>query len=245
MYITVYLYMSTKILVIDDEEALCEILKFNLEKEGYEVDCAYSAEEALEMDLKDYSLFMVDIMMDKLSGYDFAKAIRNKEATETTPILFCSALSGEDFVVRGLNIGADDYVTKPFVIGEVLARVRAVLRRSGANKKNETAKKEESIYESDITFRDLRIDRNDKVCHLNGERLQLTRTEFDILLFFLTHQNRIYSREEIIQNVWGDDVVVTERTIDTNITRLRKKLGSYDKYIVTRQGFGYGFKEKD
>lgn len=237
--------MSTKILVIDDEEALCEILKFNLEKEGYEVDCAYSAEEALEKDLKDYSLFMVDIMMDKLSGYDFAKAIRNEAATETTPILFCSALSGEDFVVRGLNIGADDYVTKPFVIGEVLARVRAVLRRSGANKKTETAKKEESIYESDITFRDLRIDRNDKVCHLNGERLQLTRTEFDILLFFLTHQNRIYSREEIIQNVWGDDVVVTERTIDTNITRLRKKLGSYDKYIVTRQGFGYGFKEKD
>ena len=105
--------------------------------------------------------------------------------------------------------------------------------------------KNDSIYESDITFHDLRIDRNDKVCLLAGERLQLTRTEFDILLFFLTHQNRIYSREEIIQNVWGDDVVVTERTIDTNITRLRKKLGSYDKYIVTRQGFGYGFKEKD
>lgn len=237
--------MSTKILVIDDEEALCEILKFNLEKEGYEVDCAYSAEEALGMDLKNYSLFLVDIMMDKLSGYDFAKTIRNDEATETTPILFCSALSGEDFVVKGLNIGADDYVTKPFVIGEVLARVRAVLRRSGATRRQEAVAKKDSIYESDITFRDLRIDRNDKVCLLNGERLQLTRTEFDILLFFLTHQNRIYSREEIIQNVWGDDVVVTERTIDTNITRLRKKLGSYDKYIVTRQGFGYGFKEKD
>lgn len=136
-------------------------------------------------------------------------------------------------------------MTKPFVIGEVLARVRAVLRRSGAARKNDAAAKKDSIYESDITFHDLRIDRNDKVCLLNGERLQLTRTEFDILLFFLTHQNRIYSREEIIQNVWGDDVVVTERTIDTNITRLRKKLGSYDKYIVTRQGFGYGFKEKD
>ena len=237
--------MSIKILVIDDEEALCEILKFNLEKEGYEVDCAYSAEEALEMNLNEYSLFMVDIMMDKLSGYDFAKAIRNRQDTETTPILFCSALSGEDFVVKGLNIGADDYVTKPFVIGEVLARVRAVLRRAGASRKSKAVAKNDSIYESDITFHDLRIDRNDKVCLLAGERLQLTRTEFDILLFFLTHQNRIYSREEIIQNVWGDDVVVTERTIDTNITRLRKKLGSYDKYIVTRQGFGYGFKEKD
>jgi len=237
--------MRIKILVIDDEEALCEILKFNLEKEGYEVDCAYSAEEALEMDLSSYSLFMVDIMMDKLSGYDFAKAIRNRQDTETTPILFCSALSGEDFVVKGLNIGADDYVTKPFVIGEVLARVRAVLRRAGASRKHDAVEKNDSIYESDISFHDLCIDRNDKVCLLAGERLQLTRTEFDILLFFLTHQNRIYSREEIIQNVWGDDVVVTERTIDTNITRLRKKLGSYDKYIVTRQGFGYGFKEKD
>jgi len=237
--------MSTRILVIDDEEALCEILKFNLEKEGYEVDCAYSAEEALGMNLKEYSLFMVDIMMDKLSGYDFVNAIRNKEATKDTPILFCSALSGEDFVVKGLNIGADDYVTKPFVVGEVLARVRAVLRRSGAIRKSNTVSRKESIYESDITFRDLRIDRNDKICFLKGERLKLTRTEFDILLFFLTLQNRIHSREEIIREVWGDDVVVTARTIDTNITRLRKKLGSYDKYIVTRQGFGYGFKEKD
>lgn len=238
--------MRVKILVIDDEEALCEILKFNLEKEGYEVDCAYSAEEALEMDLSAYSLFMVDIMMDKLSGFDFAKRIRNVAATENTPILFCSALSGEDFVVKGLNIGADDYVTKPFVIGEVLARVRAVLRRSGTPARSAADHDDkDSIYESDVTFQGLRIDRNDKMGYLDGEALNLTRTEFDILLFFLTHRNRIYSREEIIQNVWGDDVVVTERTIDTNITRLRKKLGDYGKYLVTRQGFGYGFKEKN
>jgi two-component system phosphate regulon response regulator PhoB len=186
-------------------------------------------------------------MMDKLSGFDFAKRVRNVTETEETPMLFCSALSGEDFVVKGLNIGADDYVTKPFVIGEVLARVRAVLRRAGATAKRSASDiiEQESIYESDVTFRDLRIDRNDKECYLEGEKLPLTRTEFDILLFFLTHRNRIYSREEIIHNVWGDEVVVTERTIDTNITRLRKKLGGYDKYIVTRQGFGYGFKEKN
>lgn len=240
--------MRTKILVIDDEEALCDILKFNLEKEGYEVDCAYSAEEALDMDnLDTYSLFMVDIMMDQLSGFDFANRVRNVTATEQTPILFCSALSDEDCVVKGLNIGADDYVTKPFNIGEVLARVRAVLRRAKAAEKRSAADIElhNSIYEADVTFKGLRIDRNDKECYLNGELVTLTRTEFDILLFFLTHRNRIYSREEIIKNVWGDDVVVTERTIDTNITRLRKKLGDYDKYIVTRQGFGYGFKEKD
>lgn len=239
--------MSTRILVIEDEEAVCEILKYNLEKEGYEVDCAYSAEEALDMDLDVYSLFMVDIMMGELSGFDFAKRVRNVASTENIPILFCSAMSDEDYVVKGLNIGADDYVTKPFVIGEVLARVRAILRRSGITKSRsaETPKPEQSIYESDVVFKNLRIDRNDKEVYLDNEVVTLTRTEYDILLFFLTHRNRIYSRDEIIKSVWGDDVVVTCRTIDTNITRLRKKLGDYDKYIVTRQGFGYGFKEKD
>ncbi len=234
--------MRIKILVIDDEEALCEILKFNLEKEGYEVDCAYSAEEALEMDLSSYSLFMVDIMMDQLSGFDFAKRIRNNQKTENTPVIFCSALTGEDDKVMGLNIGADDYVTKPFVIGEVLARVRAVLRRTKSAQQI-AYNVSQSIYEPDITFRELRVDRNEKVCYLQGSQVQLTRTEFDLILFFLTHRNRIYSREEIISKVWGEDVVVTHRTIDTNITRLRKKLGEYGNNIVTRQGFGYGFKE--
>lgn len=235
--------MSVRILVIDDEEAVCEILKFNLKKEGYEVDCAYSAEEALDMDLSGYSLFMVDIMMDQLSGYDFAKRVRNVTETEFTPILFCSALSNEDSVVKGLNIGADDYVTKPFVIGEVLARVRAILRRSGQATHRMPAVNERADYESDVIFRTLRIDRNDKTVYLDGEELPLTRTEYDILLFFLIHRNRIYSREEIINQVWGDDVVVTNRTIDTNITRLRKKIGQYSNNLVTRQGFGYGFKE--
>ncbi len=238
--------MRTRILVIDDEEALCEILKFNLEKEGYEVECAYSAEEALDRDdLESFSLFMVDIMMDKLSGFDFASRVRNVTATENTPILFCSALSDEDCVVKGLNIGADDYVTKPFKIGEVLARVRAVLRRAETAQKKSAADvvTQQSIYEPDVVFKSLRIDRNSKEVYIDNELVSLTRTEFDILLFFLTHRNRIYSREEIIKNVWGDDVVVTDRTIDTNITRLRKKLGDCGKYIVTRQGFGYGFKE--
>lgn len=234
--------MRIKILVIDDEEALCEILKFNLEKEGYDVDCAYSAEEALEMDLSSYSLFMVDIMMDQLSGFDFAKRIRNNQKTENTPVIFCSALTGEDDKVMGLNIGADDYVTKPFVIGEVLARVRAVLRRTKSAQQI-AYNVSQSIYEPDIRFRELRVDRNEKVCYLQGSQVQLTRTEFDMILFFLTHRNRIYSREEIISKVWGEDVVVTHRTIDTNITRLRKKLGEYGNNIVTRQGFGYGFKE--
>lgn len=235
--------MRVKILVIDDEESICEILKFNLEKEGYEVDCAYSAEEALDMNLSEYSLFLVDIMMDTLSGFDFAKRVRNVTETEHTPIIFCSALTDEDEKVMGLNIGADDYVTKPFVIGEVLARVRAVLRRSAITRTIAESNASDSIYKPDISYKALRIDQNEKLCYLDGQEVQLTRTEFDILLFFLTHRNRIYSREEIIEQVWGADVVVTNRTIDTNITRLRKKLVEYGNNIVTRQGFGYGFKE--
>lgn len=234
--------MRIKILVIDDEESLCEILKYNLEKEGYEVDTANGAEEALGMDLAAYSLFIVDIMMGRLSGFDFAKRVKNMDAIEETPIIFCSALNGEDDTVMGLNIGADDYITKPFSIPEVLARVRSVLRRSRASQQLDF-NRSKSIYEPDITFKGLRINRNEKVCYLNGEPVSLTRTEFDILLFFLTHRNRIYSRTELIQQIWSSDVVVTNRTIDTNITRLRKKLGDYGQNIVTRLGFGYGFKE--
>lgn len=234
--------MRIKILVIDDEEALCEILQFNLEKEGYEVGTAYSAEEALSMDLSGYSLFIVDIMMEQLSGFDFAKRIRNNAETENTPIIFCSALDGEDDTVMGLNIGADDYITKPFVISEVLARVRAVLRRSKVTQ-HTTDTKTKSIYEPDVVFHNLRIDRNEKLCYLDDEDVNLTKTEFDIMLFLLTHRNRIYSREEIIQSVWAGEVVVSNRTIDTNIARLRKKIGEYGNNIVTRLGFGYGFKE--
>lgn len=234
--------MRIKILVIDDEEALCEILKFNLEKEGYEVDTANSAEEALTMDLGGYSLFIVDIMMEQLSGFDFAKRIRNRAETESTPVIFCSALDGEDDTVMGLNIGADDYITKPFVISVVLSRVRAVLRRAKAAQQV-AYNVSKSIYEPDITFHDLRIDRNEKLCYLAGQEVNLTKTEFDILLFLLTHRNRIYSREEIIHSVWAGEVVVSNRTIDTNIARLRKKIGEYGNNIVTRLGFGYGFKE--
>lgn len=233
--------MQTRILVIDDEEAMCDILQYNLTREGYEVDTAYSAEEALDMDLEKYNLFIVDIMMGELSGFDFAKRVRNVTATEHTPMIFCSALNEEDEKVMGLNIGADDYVTKPFSISEVLARVRAVLRRTDFSRNQEAPVN--PSYEPDLNFKTLRIDRNEKICFLDGEQVPLTRTEFEILQFFLTHSNRIYSRQEIIANVWGDDVVVSNRTIDTNITRLRKKIGQYADNIVTRQGFGYGFKE--
>lgn len=234
--------MRIKILIVDDEEPICEILKYNLELEGYEADYALSAEDAMNLDLSSYALFILDIMMDQISGFDFAKQLRNNIKTENTPIIFCSALDGEDDTVMGLNIGGDDYITKPFVISEVLARVRAVLRRSQASQQY-AYNVSQALTEPDIVFKTLRIDRNEKACYLDGQPVALTKTEFEILLFFLTHRNRIYSREEIIREVWPDDVVVSNRTIDTNITRLRKKIDPYGNYIITRLGFGYGFKE--
>lgn len=239
--------MSTRLLVIDDEESICEILKYNLQKEGYLVDTAYSAEEALEMDLSPYDLFIVDIMMERLSGFDFAKRLRNSSATEDVPIIFCSALDGEDDTVMGLKIGADDYITKPFKISEVIARVNAVLRRAqiARRAREAVAAPVDDGLEPQIVYQGLRVDPNDKSCYLDGEKIPLTKTELEIIAFFLRRRNRIYSREEIIRHVWADDVVVTNRTIDTNITRLRKKIGRYGNNIETRLGFGYGFKEKD
>lgn len=237
--------MNVKILLIDDEEPICEILKYNLEKEGYEVDCAYSAEEALDLDLRQYSLCLVDIMMERLSGYDFAKAVRKNPETANLPLIFCSALNGEDDTVMGLNIGGDDYITKPFVISEVIARVRAVLRRSMAMNMAKEKSKETEQPAKTVSFEELSVDLDDKVCTLDGEDLNLTKTELDLITFFLQHRNRIYSRDEIIKKIWPDDVIVTTRAIDTNIARLRKKLGRYGNNIVTRMGFGYGFKETE
>lgn len=235
--------MRIKILVIDDEESICEILKYNLQKEGYEVETASSAEEALGMDLTSFSLMIVDIMMERLSGFDFAKRIQNNSATENIPIIFCSALTGEDDTVMGLNIGADDYITKPFAIPEVIARVRAVLRRTHHQPQHSVFNTTRANYDPDVTYRGLRIDRNEKMCYINNQNLDLTPTEYSLVYFFLTHRNRIYSRQEIIRQVWG--VEVSERTVDTNMARLRKKLGEYGNNIHTRAGFGYGFKEEN
>lgn len=237
--------MRERILVVDDEESICEILKYNLEKEGYEVDVAYSAEEALSRNIPSYSLLILDIMMDRMSGFDLIKRLKNSAATENIPVIFCSALSGEDDTVMGLNIGADDYITKPFVIGVVIARVRNVLRRSTTvNRPVEQHVAVKSGYEPDITFKTLRIDRNEKQCYIGGQPVTLTRNEFDILLFFMEHRNRIHSRQDILRNVWPNETVVTNRTVDVNIARLRRKLGIYGQNITTRLGFGYGFKEE-
>lgn len=229
-----------RILVVDDEESLCEILKFNLEKEGYEVTTALSAEEALALDIKDMDLVILDIMMGELSGFGLARILKRRSETSDIPIIFCSALDTADDKVKGLDIGADDYITKPYSIAEVLARVRSVLRRSERRSRpvNQVAESSDSNI---ITFEGLEVNNLNKRCFIDGSEIQLTRKEFDILVLLLTHRGKILSREQIMKQVWSDEVVVLDRTIDVNITRMRKKLGQYGNHIVTRTGYGYGF----
>lgn len=221
------------ILVVDDEEDLCEILQFNLESEGYLVDTALSAEEALEKDLSSYQLLILDVMMGDISGFKLADMIRKNKLTASLPIIFITAKDTENDMLTGFNIGADDYISKPFSIREVTVRVKAILRR--------TLVSEEIQQEEIITFDQLRIDLTRKKAFLREKALDLTKKEFEMLLLFVTHPGRVYSREDILQHVWSDDVYVLDRTIDVNITRLRRKLEDFGKRIVTRLGYGYCF----
>lgn len=220
-----------RILVVDDEESLCEILQFNLQQEGYDVDVAYSAEEALKKDLRAYSLILLDVMMGRMSGFAMARELKSDPSTAGIPIIFCTAKDTEDDTVTGLNLGADDYIRKPFSLREVKARVRGVLRR--------TTPPEQGI----IAFQGLCVNTDNKTCSVDGRTITLTRKELDLLIFFLRHRGVIYSRAEILDKVWQETVVVLDRTIDVNITRLRRKISPYGEHIVTRQGYGYGFME--
>ncbi|HEY5499668.1 MAG TPA: response regulator transcription factor [Bacteroidales bacterium] len=222
-----------RILVVDDEEDLCEILQFNLESDGYEVETANSAEEALEKNLESYQLLILDVMMGPISGFKMAGMIRKNEKTAHLPIIFITAKDTENDMMTGFNLGADDYISKPFSIREVSLRVKAILRRTTTP---ETIEKEEIIR-----FDDLSIDITRKKVFVGKSDVTLTKKEFDMLLLFVSHPGRVYSREDILTKVWTDEVYVLDRTIDVNITRLRKKLGDFGKYIVTRLGYGYCF----
>lgn len=232
--------MDTKkrILVVDDEETLCEALRFNLETEGYAVDVAHSAEEALSMDLSQYDLFLLDIMMGEISGTQLARIIRSNPATSSVPIIFCTAKDNEDDMIAGLDLGADDYITKPYSLRSVAARIRTVLRRTtlhnGQPVNNEPDK---------VSYLGLTVLPAKKICMVDGAEVKLPRKEFEILLKLLSHRGHIFSREEILKEIWPDEVVVLDRVVDVNITRIRQKIGRYGKNIVTRSGYGYGFME--
>lgn len=221
-----------RILVVDDEEDLCEILKFNLEMEGYTVDTAYSAEEALKLDITQYNLLLLDVMMGEISGFKMARMLKANKDTAEIPIIFITAKDTENDTITGFNLGADDYISKPFSLREVIMRVKAVLRRTAGVQINE---------EEQLQYKGLVINIPQKKVTIDGEETSLTKKEFEILLLLLQNQGRVFSREDILAKVWNDEVYVLDRTIDVNITRLRKKIGSYGKYIVTRLGYGYCF----
>ena len=221
-----------KILVVDDEQDLCDILLFNLRTDGYVAEAVYSAEQAMEKNLANYDLLLLDVMMPGLSGFEFAERLKRDEKTAKIPIIFLTAKDTEDDALHGFGIGADDYVTKPFSVREVMARVKAVLSRSAS-----PAKSRPTILE----YEGLSVDLMKKTVSVDGNVVELTKTELELICLFLSHRGQVFSRQELIEKVWPQNVVVTSRTIDVNITRMRKKIGRYAACIVARQGYGYLF----
>lgn len=219
---------SPRILVVDDEQDLREILEFNLSSEGFEIDVAASAEQALALQLEDYDLILLDVMMGGMSGYKMADIVR-KERKLDTPILFLTAKTAENDLLTGFNVGGDDYITKPFSIKEVVVRIQAVLKRG----------KQTSPQIKILQDRGLLLDLDAKSMTIDKKTVQLTKKEFDILALLLKNKEKFLSRQEILDRIWSDDVIVSKRNVDVNITRLRKKIGKYGKSIVGKTGFGY------
>ena len=221
-----------KILIVDDEPDICEILAFNLANEGYETSVAYSGEEALSNQASDYSLILLDVMMGGMSGYKLAETLRRKG--NQVPIIFLTAKDTENDMLTGFSVGGDDYISKPFSIKEVLARVKAVLKRQKLKEGKEVEKQK-------LIFDDFVIDIELKEVQIGSKRITLTKTEFEILALLAKRPERVFSREEIIRNAWSETPYITERTVDVHITRLRKKLGDYAPLISNRPGYGYRF----
>lgn len=219
-----------KILVVDDERDLCEILQFNLASEGFNIDVAYSGEEALTKPMEQFDLLLLDVMMGGMSGFKLADKIR-KELGLSVPIIFLTAREAEIDMLTGFNVGGDDYMTKPFSIKELVARIKAVLRRG---KSIETKPKV-------ITIEGMELDMNRKSVTIDNEAVLLTRKEFEILNMLISSKGKYLSRQEILDRIWSEDVIVTERNVDVNIARLRKKIGEYGNCIKGRSGYGYCF----
>ena len=228
--------MKKKIYVIDDEEDLRDILKVNLSKEGYEVACFPSAEKALDSLGKSVpDLIILDIMMQGMDGYEFCKNIRSSDEYKAIPIIFLSAKSEEFDKVLGLELGGDDYITKPFGIKELTSRVKAIFRR--------TENVKENIPEAVIKYEGIELFPDKYSLKVDGKNVKVTKTEFNLLYLFLKHPGKVFTRDNIINSVKGEDIYVIDRTIDVHIMNLRKKLGKYKDLISTFSGVGYGLKE--
>jgi two-component system alkaline phosphatase synthesis response regulator PhoP len=224
-----------KLLVVDDEEDIREILLFNLENEGFQIDTASSGEEALKILSPEHKLILLDVMMEGISGFHLAEKLRKDNVQ--TPIIFLTAKSSENDLLTGFSVGADDYISKPFSIKEVIARVKAITRRD-----YETIPKIKKEQES-ILIGDLKLNLASKRLELDGKNIILTKKEFEILSLLMQRPQRLFSREEILHEVWKDESYVLERTVDVHVARLRKKLNRYSVYITNRSGYGYSFND--
>lgn len=224
-----------RILIVDDEEDIREILHFNLENEGYEIDQAESAEEALNVLNDTHNLILLDVMMGGMSGFKFAQMLR--KAGNNIPIVFLTAKNTENDLLSGFSIGGDDYISKPFSVKEVIARVKTILKRA-------SAQKEEKPEVKEIIVEGLTIDLEKKIVLVDGEEIELTHKEFNILLLLVQNAGKIFTRTDILDKAWSDNSIVLDRTVDVHITRLRKKIGEYGKYIISRTGYGYSFSLK-
>ena len=224
--------MEKKILVVDDEAGIREIIQFNLENAGFEVDCASSAEEALEKLGQEHCLILLDVMMSGMSGFRMAEVLR-KEKNNQIPIIFLTAKTDQNDLLTGFSAGGDDYIPKPFSINEVIARVRAVLKR--------TERTVESSSSDMIEAGAVRIVVSRKLVYVEGESVVFSKKEFEVLTLLASHPGQIYSREDIINELWKDAPYVLDRTVDVHIARIRSKLGNCKNYIVNRTGFGYIF----
>lgn len=228
---------AKRILIVDDEETLCDTLGFNLEAEGYEVETAYSAEEALTRNLAQFDLVLLDIMMGEISGTQLARIMKSNPATASVPIIFCTARDTEEDMIRGLDLGADDYIMKPYSLKAVLARIRTVLRRSASA---HTALVEDCDI---VSYKGLVLSARNRSCTVDGNEVRMPRKEFEILLNLASNIGKVFSRGDLLKDIWPDEVVVLDRVVDVNITRIRQKIGPYGKNIVTRSGYGYSFIE--
>ncbi len=215
-------------MIVDDEETLCEALRTYAVLEGYDADTALSAEEALLLDLENYDLLLLDIMMDRMSGTELAARLKSNPRTAHIPIIFLTAKDNEEDMVSGLKIGADDYIVKPYSVKNVMARIEAVLRRTHMHRQATVC---------------VECNRETLACTVDGNLVRLPRKEFEILALMLENPGRIFSREEIMQRIWPDRVVVADRSVDVHITRLRGKIAPYGRNIVSRSGYGYGWQD--
>ena len=222
---------NKRILIVDDEEDLCEILQYNLGNAGYQTEVALSAEEAMKRQLNNFDLILLDVMMGPMSGFKMADKLRN-EMNINVPIVFLTAKDTENDILTGFSLGADDYIPKPFSINELMARVKAVLKRSHS---------ERFKIQPVLKFGDIQLDTARKRFIVNDEKVELTKKEYEILKLLLENQGKVFSRTDLLSTIWGDDVIVSERTVDVNITRLRNKLGVYSQCLKNKTGYGYFF----